>query len=90
MNETNTDLELLTLLHELHEKMYPMMEFCERLQPVKLETNDNNQTTTVDLTDEEEMMITKLFRLDDEMVNEDQTGRSILKDLRRVIGSLEK
>ena len=104
MNETNTDLELLTLLNETHERMYSMMEWCEKLQPVKLDTERNDEQfeyngdyykgddtpIIIDLTDEEEMKITKLFRIDDEIVDEDQTSRSILKDLRKVIRSLEK
>lgn len=96
MNETNTDLELLTLLHEIHERMYSMMEYCERIQPIKLEETytqvdgDINHKKWVDITKEEEMMNTKLFRYANEMVYEDQTSRSILKDLRKVIKSLEK
>ena len=96
MNETNTDLELLTLLHEIHERMYSMMDYCERIQPIKLEETytqvdgDINHKKYVDITEEEEMMKTKLFRYANEMVYEDQTSRSILKDLRKVIKSLEK
>ena len=96
MNETNTDLELLTLLHEIHERMYSMMEYCERIQPIKLEETytqvdgDINHKKWVDITKEEEMMNTKLFRYANEMVYEDQTSRSILKDLRKVNKSLEK
>jgi hypothetical protein len=84
------------LLLEVHERMYTMMEYCERLQPVKLNWLDyemvDDKKPTIDITDEEEMMKTKLFRLVDkeEMTNfDDQTSRSILKDLRKVIKSLE-
>jgi len=66
-----------------------MMLFCERLQPVKLDITISS-TRTVDLTDEKEIELTKLFRVDDEMVDEDQNSRSILKDLGEVIKSLEK
>jgi len=85
------------LLLEVHERMYTMMEYCERLQPVEVETDnpgtEDHYTSIVDITDEEEMMKTKLFRLvdKDEMTNyDDQTSRSILKDLRKVIKSLKK
>ena len=91
---------LLSLLKEVHERMYPMMEYCERLQPIKLEEtytqvdNDINHKKWVDITDEEEMKMTKLFRLQDpefdHNIHDDQTSRSILKDLRKVIKSLEK
>ena len=37
---------LLSLLIEIHERMYPMMKYCERLQPVMMGINDQ---TTVDL-----------------------------------------
>jgi hypothetical protein len=73
----------LMLDKEIHERMYAMMEWLERIQPIKL--HDSNPDLTVDLTSEEEMMITKLFRIDDEIVHEDQTSRSILKDLRKRI-----
>ena len=88
------DDKLCYLLNEVHERMYPMMEYCERLQPVKVNSDSSDKYKgTIDLTDEDEMMMTKLFRLvdKDEMTNyDDQTGRSILKDLRKVIKSLEK
>ena len=95
---TSDNVNLLNLLHEIHERMYSMTEYCERLQPVKLEMTDDWGIGTVDisrinLTDKEEMLKTKLFRLQDldEMTNfDDQTSRSILKDLRKVIKSLEK
>ena len=87
------DVQLHHLLTEVHDRMYPMMEYCERLQPVKMETSnpytEDQYTSIVNITDEEEMMKTELFRLTEEMVNEDQTSRSILKDLRKVIKSLE-
>jgi len=90
---------LLELLKETHERFYTMMLFCERLQPVKLDSEEDphyvnhnwdndivpTYPITVDLTDEEEMMKTKLFRVEDEMVDEDQTTRSILKDVRGYI-----
>tara|TARA_R110002020_G_scaffold441498_1_gene652371 strand:+ start:34 stop:552 length:519 start_codon:yes stop_codon:yes gene_type:complete len=92
------DKELHFLLNEVHERMYPMMEWCERLKPVKLDIDPESELVktpiTVDITDEEEMKITKLFRLvelPEEMTSyDDQTSRSILKDLRKVIKSLEK
>tara|TARA_R110000824_G_scaffold14863_2_gene62934 strand:+ start:1287 stop:1772 length:486 start_codon:yes stop_codon:yes gene_type:complete len=87
------DHNLLSLLTEVNERMYPMMEYCERLQPVKVNSESSDKYKgTIDLTDEDEMMMTKLFRLVDkeEMTNyDDQTTRSILKDLRKVIKSLE-
>tara|TARA_R110000823_G_scaffold38649_1_gene103918 strand:+ start:651 stop:1016 length:366 start_codon:yes stop_codon:yes gene_type:complete len=93
---TSDNVNLLSLLTEIHERMYSMMEYCERLQPVELETDnphtEDQYTSIVNITDEEEMMKTKLFRLvdKDEMTNfDDQTSRSILKDLRKVIKSLE-
>lgn len=110
MNETNTKIDLLTLLHEVNDRMYKMMEYCERLQPVKLDTERNDEQfeyngdyyksddtpITVDLDITDEMYSeTKLFRLldpelDEHKIFDDQTGRSILKDLRKVIRSLEK
>ena len=87
---------LLSLLKEVHERMYPMMEYCERLQPIKLTDGGVGEPFKrwEDLTNEEEMMKTKLFRLvelPEEMTSyDDQTSRSILKDLRKVIKSLEK
>ena len=97
-NLTSDNVNLLKLLNEIHERMYKIMEYTERLQPVKLEMTDDWGIGTVDisrinLTDKEEMLKTKLFRLQDldEMTNfDDQTSRSILKDLRKVIKSLEK
>ena len=93
------NMYLYQLLTEVHERMYPMMEHCERLQPIKLEFSvdyDNNQELgTVDLTGEDEMYEeTKLFRLLDpefeqDKIFDDQTTRSILKDLRKVINGLE-
>tara|TARA_R110000803_G_scaffold23388_3_gene57495 strand:- start:703 stop:1092 length:390 start_codon:yes stop_codon:yes gene_type:complete len=87
------DVQLHYLLTEIYERFFPMMEYCERLQPVEVETDnpgtEDHYTSIVNITDEEEMMKTKLFRLDDVMVHEDQTSRSILKDLRKVIKSLE-
>jgi len=98
--EINKDLELLTLLYETHERMYDMMEYCERLQPIKLnpintDESDYYNKITTDLTDEKEMKMTKLFRLldpelDKHLTFDDQTSRSILKDLRKVIKSLEQ
>ena len=89
----DNDVQLHFLLTEVHERMYPMMEYCERLQPVKVNSESSDKYKgTIDLTDEDEMMMTKLFRLVDkeEMTNyDDQTTRSILKDLRKVIKSLE-
>ena len=91
------DKSLHFLLTEVHERMYEMTEYFERLQPIKLnpintdELDYYNKITT-DLTDEKEMIETKLFRLKDidEMTDfDDQTSRSILKDLRKVIKSLE-
>ena len=96
------DVQLHHLLTEVHERMYTIMEHCERLQPVKLgyihNGYDDPEPITVDLsrinlTDKEEMLKTKLFRLVDKekMTSyDDQTSRSILKDLRKVIKSLEK
>ena len=88
------DGHLLELLKEIHERMYPMMEYCERLQPVKVNSDSSDKYKgTIDLTDEDEMMMTKLFRLvdKDEMTNyDDQTSRSILKDLRKVIKHLNR
>ena len=93
MSKSKNDKELHFLLTEVHERMYPMMEYCERLQPVKVNSESSDKYKgTIDLTDEDEMMMTKLFRLVDkeEMTNyDDQTTRSILKDLRKVIKSLE-
>ena len=91
------DKSLHFLLTAVHERMYEMTEYSERLQPIKLnpintdELDYYNKITT-DLTDEKEMIETKLFRLKDidEMTDfDDQTSRSILKDLRKVIKSLE-
>jgi hypothetical protein len=87
--KTNTDFELITLLNETHDKMYEMMEWCERLQPVQL----THQGYLSDITDEKEMMKTKLFRLKNtyEMTDfNDQTNRSLLKDIRKYIRDLEQ
>ena len=93
LKEKQTQFHLLSLLKEIHERMYPMMEYCERLQTVKLDITISS-CMTVDITDEEEMKKTKLFRLQDpefdHNIHDDQTSRSILKDLRKVIKSLEK
>ena len=94
MSKEKTDL--LFLLEETHEQMMKMVTWLERLQPVKLDVETNTEwtpvdtPTTVDVTDVEEMMKTKLFRLDNEMVDEDQTSRSILKDLRKYINHLKE
>ena len=110
MNETNTKIDLLTLLHEVNDRMYKMMEYCERLQPVKLDTERNDEqfeyngdyyksddtriTVDLDITDEmySETILFRLLdpELDEHKIFDDQTGRSILKDLRKVIRSLEK
>tara|TARA_R110000751_G_scaffold194258_5_gene299690 strand:- start:116 stop:421 length:306 start_codon:yes stop_codon:yes gene_type:complete len=97
LKEKQTQFHLLSLLKEVHERMYPMMEYCERLQPVKLIEDEVKQITYFeDLTDEEDKTIkTTLFRLldpelDEHLTFDDQTSRSILKDLRKVIKSLEK
>ena len=95
---------MIGVVNETHERMYQMMEWLERLQPVKLDVERNTEQfeyngdyykgddtpIIIDLTDEEEMKITKLFRIDDELVDEDQTSRSILKDLRKVIKFLQQ
>ena len=93
------DKSLHFLLTEVHERMYEMTEYFERLQPVKLTLEysdaEGEYPDICDITvdwDEEKMMKTKLFRLKDidEMTDfDDQTSRSILKDLRKVIKSLE-
>tara|TARA_R100001594_G_scaffold121327_1_gene157139 strand:+ start:1237 stop:1575 length:339 start_codon:yes stop_codon:yes gene_type:complete len=93
LTSDNVDLKeqnvnLLPLLKEIHERMYSMTEYCERLQPIHI--NDSNKEI-VDLTHEMYDQ-TKLFRLRDlkEMDDfNDQTSRSILEDLRKVIKSLE-
>ena len=97
---TSDNVNLLKLLNEIHERMYSMMEYCERLQPVRLDMdetlslyNEDWKVGTINVTNEEDMIKTKLFRLidKDDMTNyDDQTSRSILKDLRKVIKSLEK
>lgn len=88
---------LLELLKETHEQLYKIMTFCERLQPVKLEETytqvdgDINHTKTVDLTEEDlKWEETRLFRLLDpefeqDKIFDDQTTRSILKDVRGYI-----
>ena len=91
MNETktNTDFELITLLNEIHDKMYEMTEWCERLQPIHI--NESNKEI-VDLT-HEMYDKTKLFRLRDleEMDDfNDQHSRSMLKDLRKAIKYLNE
>ena len=82
------DVQLQHLLIEVHDKMYSMMEYCERLQPV---VYDSLEEDHMDLTEEdgETFHRTNLFKLKNEMVDEDQTSRSILKDVRKVIKSLE-
>tara|TARA_R100000005_G_C4873639_1_gene128833 strand:+ start:317 stop:604 length:288 start_codon:yes stop_codon:yes gene_type:complete len=87
MNENRNDYELLFLLKETNERLMTMISWCEKLQPVKL---GDKIGELIDLTDDEEIRLTKLFRVDDEMVDEDQTGRSICKDLRKVIRHLEE
>tara|TARA_Y100001938_G_scaffold85070_1_gene116825 strand:+ start:470 stop:787 length:318 start_codon:yes stop_codon:yes gene_type:complete len=101
--KTNTDFELVTLLNEIHEQMMMMTSWLERLQPVKLDVEElpdqvvldpnilPTYPITVDLDRKDEMYNkTNLFRLDNEMIDEDQTSRSILKDLRKVIKHLEQ
>ena len=101
--KTNTDFELVTLLNEIHEQMMTMTSWLERLQPVKLDVEElpdqivldpnilPTYPITVDLDRKDEMYNkTNLFRLDNEMIDEDQTSRSILKDLRKVIKHLEQ
>ena len=86
------DVQLHYLLTEVHERMYSMMTYLELLQPVKIKGN-----TTIDLTEDDEdgmFYKTKLFRilspnLEQDKTSDDQTSRSILKDLRKVIKSLE-
>ena len=63
LKEKQTQFHLLSLLKEVHERVYPMMEYCEKLQQDP--EFDHN-------------------------IYDDQTSRSILKDLRKVIKSLEK
>lgn len=77
------DNNLCFLLKEVHEMSYGRMEFSEKLQPLDDDLNnvDNKTHFEKELT---------LYKLTDEMVWEDQTGRSILKDLRKVIRSLNK
>ena len=86
MTNTNTNIDLLNLLHETHEQMMMMTSWLELLQPVKLE--DNNKLSVI--TDIEELPSATLFKLDKEIFQEDQTSRSILKDLRKVIKHLEQ
>ena len=77
------DDNLCYLLKEVHKMSYGRMEFSEKLQPLDDELNnvDNKTHFEKELT---------LYKLTDEMVWEDQTGRSILKDLRKVIRHLNK
>ena len=83
--------------------MMMMTSWLERLQPVKLDVEElpdqvvldpnilPTYPITVDLDRKDEMYNkTNLFRLDNEMIDEDQTSRSILKDLRKVIKHLEQ
>jgi hypothetical protein len=101
---------LLSLLIEIDTRMDTMMRYCERLQPVKLDTErndeqfeyngdyytENDTPITVDITDEEEFIKGhKLFRLldpelDELLIVDDQTSRSLLQELGGVIKSLEK
>tara|TARA_A100001201_G_scaffold128561_2_gene113613 strand:+ start:52 stop:309 length:258 start_codon:yes stop_codon:yes gene_type:complete len=84
------DENLKHLLIEVHERMYSMMEYCERIQPIKFDLDRyliKGESGTIDITDQEEMMKSTLFRINDEMVEEDQTTRSILKDLRKYINN---
>jgi cysteinyl-tRNA synthetase len=99
-----TPMYMLQTLEETHERMYEITEYCERLQPIKLDSitetditgNDTNciYPTTVDISNEEMWTEkTNLFRLKsiDEMSDfDDQTSRSILKDLRKVIKFLQQ
>ena len=90
--------KLLSLLKETHEQMMMMTKWCERLQPVKLsqEMEIDMETgtyppITVDLTEEDlKWEETRLFRLLDpefeqNKIFDDQTSRSILKDVRGYI-----
>ena len=81
--KTNTNSDLLHLLHETHDQMMMMTSWLELLQPVKLK--DNKLTV---ITDDKELQSATLFRLDNDMVQEDQTSRSILKDIRKYINHL--
>ena len=103
MNKQDTNIDLLHLLHETHEQMMMMTSWLERLQPIKLDVEElpdqvvldpnilPTYPITVDLDRKDEMYNkTNLFRLDNEMIDENQTSRSILKDLRKVIKHLEQ
>ena len=82
------DVQLHYLLTEIYERFFPMMEHCESVQPV---IYDSNEEDHIDVTEEDGELFhrTNLFKLTNKIVNEDQTGRSIFKDLRKVIKSLE-
>ena len=87
-------LEDLMLDKEILKRWYPMMEWLERIKPIKLVEDEVKQITYYkDLTEDDEMFTeTKLFRLVDkeEMISyDDQTTRSILKDLRKRIKHYE-
>ena len=81
--------EITQLLNEINDKMYSLVEFNERLQPIHI--NESNKEI-VDLT-HEMYDKTKLFRLRDleEMDDfNDQHSRSMLKDLRKAIKYLNE
>ena len=82
---------LLSLLKETHEQLYKIMTFCERLQPVRVLQLQGDEHKLIDLTEENlKWEETKLFRLLDpefeqDKIFDDQTTRSILKDVRGYI-----
>ena len=97
MTNKNTNIDLLHLLHETHDQMSLMMTWLEMLQPIEINPVDisdgwaYHNKMIVDLKhDDEKYSNPKYFRINDELVEEDQTSRSILKDLRKVIKHLEQ
>ena len=69
------------LLTEIHDRMYKMVEHLELLHPVILSEKGVSY-----LTNEDELYYeSDLFKVGTSIEMTDQTGRSMLKDLRKVI-----
>jgi len=87
MNKERTK-DITGLLHEVHERMYTMMEYCERLH-MYYHDKDSNRMVEIHDHDESNEIYLK-FQVNSDRLGEDQTGRSILKDLRKVIKYFEE
>ena len=81
--EDNDVLQDLMLDKEIHERMYIMCEYMERLH-MYYHDKDNNRMIEIHDHDESNEIYLK-FQKDSDRLGEDQTTSSILKDLRKRI-----